>query len=130
MDKNIAITGAGLTGLVSGYRLGQKGYSVTIFEKEKEAGGLAGGFEINGTNLEKSYHHIFKSDKYLIDLIEELGLKDKLKWSESSIGLYFDGKMYPFGTAMDLLKFNPLGLIDKIRLGLVKIYLEKDKGWE
>jgi len=128
--KKIAIIGAGIGGLVAGYRLSQKGYPVTVFEKESKVGGLAGGFEINGTNLEKNYHHIFKSDKYLIDLIEELGLKDKLRWSESSIGLYFDSKMYPFGTAMDLLKFNPLGLIDKIRLGLVKIYLEKDGDWK
>ena len=55
----IAIVGGGLGGLVEGYRLGQKGHKVTVFEKSKDLGGLAGGFEINGTSLEKTYHHIF-----------------------------------------------------------------------
>jgi len=68
----IAIVGGGLTGLVAGYRLSQKGHKITIFEKEKELGGLAGGFKLGGTYLEKTYHHIFRKDKYIIDLIEEL----------------------------------------------------------
>ena len=83
-----------------------------------------------GTNLEKSYHHIFKTDKYIIALIEELGLGKKLKWYESKTGLYYEGKMYPFAGALDLLRFKPLGCIDKVRLGLMKIYLEKENNWQ
>lgn len=128
---NIAIIGGGLTGLVAAYRLScKKGYKVTVFEKEKELGGLMSGFEINGTNLEKAYHHIFKTDKEIINLIKELGLQSKLKWHESSIGLYYDKKLYPFVTPMDLLKFKPLGLIDKLKLGLVGIYLQKTKNYK
>ena len=40
----VAIIGAGITGLVAGYRLLQAGHEVTIFEKEKELGGLLGSF--------------------------------------------------------------------------------------
>jgi protoporphyrinogen oxidase len=61
-SKRIAIIGGGLTGLVAAYRLSQKGHRITIFEKSNDLGGLMGGFEINGTNLEKAYHHIFKTD--------------------------------------------------------------------
>lgn len=130
MKKRIAIMGAGLTGLVTGYRLGQKGYEITIFEREDFLGGLAGGFKINGQNIEKVYHHIFKTDKEIIGLIKELGLESKLKWHESSIGLYYENNLYPFLGAIDLLKFQPLGLIDKFRLGLVAIYLQKTKKWK
>ncbi|MCX6726842.1 MAG: FAD-dependent oxidoreductase [Candidatus Shapirobacteria bacterium] len=130
MNKNIAIVGAGLTGLVAGYRLSQKGYKVTIYEKNDDIGGLMGSFKIGDTTLEKAYHHIFKTDKYIIGLIEELGLSDKLKWHEEKTALYYDGQIYPFMGAIDLLKFKQLDLISKIRLGLVKIWLEKDNNWE
>lgn len=128
--KKIAIVGGGLTGLVAGYRLLQMGHEVTIFEKEKELGGLAGGFEINGTNLEKTYHHIFRKDKDFIALVEELGLIDKLVWRKDVTAIYYDNQVYPFAGAIDLLRFEPLGLADKLRLGLVKIYLEKENNWQ
>ena len=126
----IAIVGGGLTGLVAGYRLSQKGHKITIFEKEKELGGLAGGFKLGGTYLEKTYHHIFRKDKYIIDLIEELGLGEKLKWHKDKTAMVYGNNIYSFASAIDLLKFKPLGLADKIRLGLVKIYLEKENNWE
>lgn len=129
MKKKIAIIGGGITGLVAGYRLLQAGHEVTIFEKEKELGGLLGSFKIEGKSLEMAYHHIFKTDKYIIDLIEELGLSDKLKWFNGSTALYFDNKIWPFNGAVDLLKFGPLRLMDKLRLGLVKIFLEKEKNF-
>ena len=126
----IAIVGAGLTGLVAGYELSKKGHKVTIFEKSSDIGGLMGGFKIGDTYLEKAYHHIFKTDKYIIDLIKELDLQSSLKWYPEKTALYYKGEMYPFMGAVDLLKFKPLGLIDKLRLGLVKIWLEKDNDWQ
>ncbi|MBI2464852.1 FAD-dependent oxidoreductase [Candidatus Shapirobacteria bacterium] len=126
----IAIIGAGLTGLVAGYRLSQKGHLVTIFEKGGDIGGLMGGFTIGKTSLEKAYHHIFTTDSHIIDLTKELGLMDKLEWYPEKTSLYYDGTVYPFMGAVDLLKFKPLSLISKIRLGVVKILLEKDNNWE
>lgn len=129
-NKKINIIGAGLTGLVAGYELSKKGYQVEIFERSGDIGGLMGGFKIGGTSLEKAYHHIFKTDKYIIGLIKELGLAKKLKWHPEKTGLYFGDKIYPFMGAIDLLKFSPLDLVSKVRLGLVKIWLEKDNNWE
>jgi protoporphyrinogen oxidase len=129
-NMKIAIIGAGLTGLTAGYRLSRDGWKVTIFEKGDDVGGLAGGFKIGEISLEKAYHHIFRTDTEIIKLADELGLKDKLVWEESSIGLYHDKKIYPFMGAIDLLNFKPLDLVSKFRLGLVKIWLEKDNNWE
>lgn len=126
----VAIIGGGLTGLVTAYKLAKNGHDVSILEKGSDLGGLMSGFEINGTSLEKAYHHIFRTDKYIINLVNELGLEDKLIWNESSIGLYYDGNLYPFVTPIDLLKFKPLDIISKIRLGLVGIYLQKTKNWK
>jgi protoporphyrinogen oxidase len=130
MQKTVAIIGAGIGGLTVGYELSKKGYEVIVFEKEKEVGGLLSDFEIEGERLEKTYHHIFKTDKEVIGLIEELGLQNKLKWYKSSIGLYYNGKMYPFLGAIDLLKFKGLGFIDKFRLGLVYLWLKFDNDWK
>jgi protoporphyrinogen oxidase len=118
--SKIAIIGGGYTGLTAAYRLSQKGHEITLFERSNDLGGLAGGFEIEGTNLEKAYHHIFKTDVDIINLAKELGVEDKLAWRESSVSIYYGGKVYPFKGAMDLLKFKPL----------VTLYLQKDKNWE
>jgi len=125
----IAIIGAGLTGLVAGYRLSQKGHKVTIFEKGSDIGGLMGGFKIAGTSLEKAYHHIFSTDNYIIDLAKELGLFEKLSWHEEKTAIYSNGQIYPFMGVIDLLKFKPLDLFSKIRLGLVKVWLQYDNNW-
>ena len=58
-NKSIAIIGAGLAGLSCAYDLAKEGYSVTIFERDDQIGGLAGSFSLgNGTTVEKFYHHL------------------------------------------------------------------------
>ena len=130
MKSKILVVGGGITGLVAAYRLLQKKCQVTLVEKYESLGGLLVAFKIKDTYLEKTYHHIFRTDKEIIALIDELGLSKKLKWYESKTALYYKGKIYPFAGAIDLLKFKPLNLIDKLRLGLVKIYLEKENNWQ
>jgi protoporphyrinogen oxidase len=127
----IAIIGGGLTGLTTAYELLKyKNNDVVIYEKEKELGGLAQSFKLGAANLEKFYHHIFKTDNYILDLAEELGLKDKMLWLESSTSIYRDGEVFPFVTAMDLIKFKPLPLIDRVRAGVVTLFLQKYSNWE
>ncbi len=113
-----------------GYFLSKEKNKVTILEKEDFLGGLAGGFKMEGKNLEKLYHHFFRTDKDLIDLIKEIGLEKEITWNKNSTALYWENKMYPFNGAIDLLKFKPLSLVDKFRMGLVAIYLGLDKNWQ
>ena len=130
MKQNIGVIGGGFTGLTAAYDLLKIGHRVTVFEAKKNLGGLAGGFKLNGKSLEMAYHHIFKTDEDIIGLIDELGLEKKLTWKESSIGLYYDKAIYPFVTPMDLLKFKPLGLVGKIRLGIIGLYLQKTNNYQ
>lgn len=128
--KEIAIIGGGYTGLTAAYELVQKGHKVTIYERNKDLGGLAGGFTIQGTNLEKAYHHIFKTDTDIINLVQELGIGDKLEWHDSSMSIYYNGKFYPFGGVKELLLFKPLPFIARLRTGMTLLFLQKYKNWK
>lgn len=120
----IAVLGAGFTGLTAALRLSQKGHQVVIFEKEKNAGGLAGGFKEKGWDwsLEKSYHHWFTSDDSILNLAKELKIKTIVKTPKTDV--YINCKSYSFDSAKSVLKFPLLALPDKIRLGLGTLYMK------
>ncbi len=126
----VAIIGGGIAGMSLAYYLTKDGHTATVFEKEKELGGLARSFPVGGNFLEAYYHHIFFSDKYTIKLIEDAGLKDYMSWQESEMAVYCDNKVYAFGTPLDLLKFRPLSLMDKVRFALSTLYLQSSKDYE
>jgi protoporphyrinogen oxidase len=118
------IIGGGLAGLAATYRL-SGGNEMILIEKEPELGGMASSYEIDGYRIEKYYHHIFSSDKELITLIDELGLSSKLEWLRGSTGYYFDGKIYPMNTPIEILKALPL--MDVIRLTLLVLKAKRIK---
>lgn len=127
---NIGILGGGFTGLTAAYAMLKAGHSVTIIEKADAVGGLARGIPIAGTSLERTYHHIFRTDTDILRLSRELGIEDSLLWCESSIGVYYGGALYPFRTPLDLLRFRPLSVLNRLRLGLVLFYLQKTRSWK
>lgn len=107
------IIGGGLAGLTAAYSLTGKD-KILLIEKEPEFGGMASSYQIDKYHIEKYYHHFFASDKELISLIEELGLASRLEWLKGTTGYYFDGKIYPMNTPIEILAALPL--MDVIRL--------------
>jgi protoporphyrinogen oxidase len=128
----IAIIGAGPTGLSAAWELSKQNHEITIFEKEAVAGGLARGFKARNwqDSVECFYHHWFKSDQSMLALIEELGLVDQVKFHKPVSVMYYRGKFYPFDTIPSALLFPGLGFgINKIRFGLVGLYLRMTNNW-
>jgi len=123
MDKRIAIIGGGFAGLTAAYELGKLGYKIFLFERAPELGGLAGTFPIEGTRLERGYHHWFTSDTHIVDLMGELGLGDRVMWIPSKVGFLRDGKIWNWVTPKDILSFAPMSLIGRLRLGASTAYL-------
>jgi protoporphyrinogen oxidase len=121
----IAIIGGGIAGLTAAYELGKAGHEVVVYERDNELGGQAGTFPVGGTRLERFYHHIFTSDRHIIELLGELGLASQLRWIPSKVGWFYGGKVYDFVTPMDLLRFSPLSLVDRVRAGVVSLYLQR-----
>lgn len=119
-----AVLGGGALGLMAAYRLAQAGQSVMIFEQEQIAGGLASGFQVGGTWLEKFYHHIFRSDKKIIQMIEELDLADRLEWLRPRTVSLIGGEIHQLDSPLTLLTFKPWRLDERLRVAAVLSFLK------
>ena len=131
---NIAIIGAGVTGLAAAYDLTKLGHAVTIYEAEPGVGGLAGGFRAPhwGWSLEKFYHHWFASDKHTLGFIQELGWSDQVLFPRPYTVVYYQGQFYPLDSYLEALKFSlrHFSLLDVLRFGLVGVYLRLTPWWQ
>jgi len=128
--RRIAVIGGGVAGLTSAYRLLQKGFKVKVFESLDKLGGLARTVNIQGKPVEIFYHHFFSTDDNFFRICKELGIDDKACWIKAKMGYLSLGEVFDFGTPKSLLSFNPLSLIDKIRLGLLVLKIKKEKSVE
>ncbi len=100
--KTLTIVGAGATGLTAAYLAAKSGHKVKIIESSNNLGGLLSTFKTAGDNLEFYYHHFFTHDEEILWLLKELKLDTKLFFKESSMGVFRNGKIYPFSTPKDL----------------------------
>jgi protoporphyrinogen oxidase len=115
----IAVLGAGALGLTAAMRLASKGHRVTIIEREQLPGGLAAGFEIEpGIWLEKFYHHLFRSDASAIAMLAELKVSERLEWHAPLTTTLREGRLHQLDSPSALLRFSPLKLVSRLRMGM------------
>ena len=128
----IAIIGAGFAGLSAAHDLAKAGHQITVYEAAEKPGGLASGFRQPGWawSLEYFYHHWFASDKHVLGLIRELGLESKVRFPRPTTVVYHEGRFYPFDSPLAVLAFPGLNWLDKIRFGLVGVYLRLTPFWK
>ena len=113
----IGVLGGGALGLTAAYRLAQEGHDVVVIERGDRIGGLAMSFEVGGSHLEKFYHHIFKTDRVIVDLIDELGLGADLYWGRPRTANLWHGERLALDSVPAVLSYKPLPFIDRLRLG-------------
>lgn len=106
--KEIAIFGAGISGLAAAWKLSEQGYNVHIIEKRTKIAGMSGSINLYDAELDLGPHKIY-SQLPVLKEIKEL-LKDDLiiipKYSRIRLfGKYFE---YPLKITDLLLKVNPL----------------------
>ncbi|MHC1740258.1 MAG: NAD(P)/FAD-dependent oxidoreductase [Anaerolineaceae bacterium] len=131
--KKIAIIGAGFGGLSAAFDLVKAGHEVTIFDVSDHPGGLAAGFKKPEWewSVEKFYHHWFTSDRYMFQLFDELGLRSKVIVRTPKTVMYHKGKFFPFDSIPAAIMYPGLGWgINKIRFGLVGVYLRLTNHWK
>lgn len=130
MTERIAIIGGGITGLAAAYFALEKGHQVTLFESTGRLGGLAASFDFDGLTVEKYYHFICGGDHDLLDFAEKVGIGDRIRFRPTKLSFYYNGKIYPFGSPLNLLKFTPISLASRIKFGLNVITSKYTKNWE
>ena len=118
------ILGAGALGLTLALRLSLQGDQVTVIERETHPGGLAAGFAVGDVTLEKFYHHLFRSDHAIIELINELDLGKDLQWSAPDTSMLIHSQPHTLNSVMSTLRFAPLPIWDRVRMGAVVGYLK------
>src|SRR5262245_45828713 len=124
-----AIVGGGILGMTLALRLRQQGQDVTLFEAADHLGGLASAWRLGEVTWDKHYHVTLLSDTRLRALLDELGLEQEIDWVETRTGFYTDGRLYSMSNSLEFLRFPPLGLVDKLRLGVTIWYASQLKDW-
>jgi protoporphyrinogen oxidase len=127
---HVIVLGAGVMGLAATYRALCLGHQVTLLEAAPEPGGMAAHFDLAGLSIERFYHFICKSDEPTFALMRELGIGEKLRWRGTSMGCFMHGALHSWGDPVSLLRFPHLGLIEKIRYGLLVFVSTHRNTWE
>jgi len=128
----VAVVGGGVSGLTVALELARRHHEVFLYERGR-VGGLAMGFKYPGfpdIYLDKFYHHIFTTDNEVVRLVEQFGLANDLMWLPSRTGLIAEGRIWPLGGALDLMRFAPLGkLWQWFLMGFNLLHLRRMDDW-
>jgi protoporphyrinogen oxidase len=127
----VAVIGAGMAGLTAARRLVLGGHEVDVYERWPGLGGQAATFDIgDGHLVERYYHHLFPSDSDIATLYSELGMPDEIEYLPSTVGFFAEGRLYPFTTPMELLRFPLVSLATRLRMGIAVLRLQRQRSVE
>jgi protoporphyrinogen oxidase len=125
-----AVVGGGVLGMTLAHRLAQNGHRVTLIEQAESLGGLASAWRLGDVVWDRHYHVTLLSDRCTRDLLRELGLEDEMDWVQTRTCFFTDGAFHPMSSSLEFLRFPPLGMIDKIRLGATIFYASRITDWK
>lgn len=128
--QNIAVLGGGILGMTLALRLRQQGHGVTLLEARPAPGGLADAWQIGDCVWDRHYHVTLMSDSHVRGLLNELGLEQEMQWVETKTGFFTDGQLHSMSNTLEFLRFPPLRLPDKLRLGATIFYASHVKNWK
>lgn len=125
-----AVVGGGMLGLATAWRLAERGQKVTLLEAAPELGGLTSAWKLGDTTWDRFYHVTLLSDTRLRAILSEIGLEKEIRWVQTRTGFFSDGKLYSLSSSFDFLKFPPLSLWQKFRLGSTIFFASKLRDWK
>lgn len=123
----IGVIGGGIGGLAVAQSLCRAGFAVDLYEQDTELGGLAARCTIGDLKLDKYYHFVCGADRELVELCAELDLP--IHWHPTKTSFYYEGKLYPFGSARHLLAFDALSLGERLRQAKMMLVASRGRDW-
>jgi|SRR5271157_239154 len=129
VPRRWCILGGGILGMALARQLAQSGMDVTLCEAAPELGGLAAAWTLGNVIWDRHYHVTLLSDTALRGLLAELDLESDMRWVETRTGFYTQGRLHSMSNTVEFLRFPPLGLVDKLRLGLTILHASRIKNW-
>jgi len=120
--KRVIVLGGGLSGLAAADILAEN-FEVIVLEKQKQLGGLAASFAINGRSIPKYYHHIVAHNSTTKRYLDRFGLLDSCKkWQKIKVAIGINGKIHWVNSILGALTFNHLSPLARLRFGLFGLY--------
>jgi protoporphyrinogen oxidase len=129
MGQRIAVLGAGPMGLAAAYQLARDGHTPIIFEADDRVGGMTATFDFAGLEIERYYHFHCISDHAFLQVLNELGIADRMRWVETKMGYWYQDRLQPWGNPIALLRFRGLSFTAKFRYGLHAFLATRRDDW-
>lgn len=101
-QKKIAIIGAGASGLSLAFELQKLGFHIDIFEKNVDLGGIAGATQLSKGRIDSFYHHLFKSDKYILSFLKKYNIPTKIIFKRTSTAHVWDDKLFDISSILKI----------------------------
>lgn len=121
MTENWIVVGGGATGAYLALEGAKRGHEVTLVDRNPTVGGLTATeqFTVNDQTFEvdRFYHVIMESDEKVLALLDELGLKDQVRWTSAPAEIINDGTRYPATSLVEMATLPMLKLSDRARIG-------------
>ena len=91
---------------------------------------MAAHFDLDGVSIERFYHFVCKTDKDTFSLLHDLGISDKLRWRKTSMGLFSQGRLRPWGNPIALLSYSGISLWSRLRYAWFAFVSVRRNRWD
>lgn len=111
VDCDIAVIGAGISGLTTAFNLGRSGFSVQLFEAASRAGGVIGTVREEGVLYESGPNSVLDTSPQINELLEALGIRgERVDASATSAKRFIvrDGKLFALPMSPPAFVRSPL----------------------
>ena len=113
--KKVAVVGGGLAGIAAASLLAERGFKVTLFERNHYLGGKVGCWDVpfedgNMTKMDHGFHAFFRHYYNLRSFMEKIGATKHLKTIDDYLVLAKDGRHFSFKNVETTPVLNILSL--------------------